>query len=169
MNIENFKMRITPKQSKIVQEVLFKNGYMWRNGIKTLSHLDTDFLIFDKEDGGIGWSDEPNFDTCTIPELTFNEFKQQYMKKEKEEDFFEKAYKSLCKMQQAKNKNYGESALKPLDIFAKHHSYGSRLDEKLARVKNSDKLRKNDVADIIGGLMLLCKDNGWDDFDDLID
>jgi hypothetical protein len=72
-------------------------------------------------------------------------------------------------MQQAKNKNYGESALKPLDIFAKHHSYGNRLDEKLARVKNSDKLRKNDVADIIGGLMLLCKDNGWDDFNDLID
>jgi hypothetical protein len=72
-------------------------------------------------------------------------------------------------MLQAKNKNYGESALKPLDIFAKHHSYGSRLDEKLARVKNSDKLRKNDVADIIGGLMLLCKDNNWDDFDDLID
>ena len=31
--------------------------------------------------------------------------------------------------------------------------------KKLARVKNSDKLRKNDVADIIGGLMLLCKDN----------
>lgn len=72
-------------------------------------------------------------------------------------------------MLQAKNKAYGESALKPLDIFAKHHNYGSRLDEKLARIKNSEELKKNDVADIIGGLLLICKDKGWNNFDDLIE
>jgi hypothetical protein len=83
--------------------------------------------------------------------------------------FFEKAYSSLCAMQVAKDEKYGNSALKPLSIFAPHHPYGARIDEKLARVKCSDKLRKNDVADIIGGLMLLCKDNGWDSFEDLID
>jgi len=87
----------------------------------------------------------------------------------KEKDFFETATSSICKMLQAKNKAYGESALKPLDIFAKHHNYGSRLDEKLARVKNSEELKKNDVADIIGGLLLICKDKGWSDFTDLID
>lgn len=85
------------------------------------------------------------------------------------ESFFDKAYVSLARMQNEKNKRYGESALKPLDIFTKHHSYGSRLDEKLARVKNSNELRKNDLADIIGGVMLICKDKGWDSFDDLID
>lgn len=84
-------------------------------------------------------------------------------------EFFEKAYSSLCKMQVEKDKRYANSALKPLEIFAKHHPYGSRIDEKLARVKNSDVLRKNDVADIIGGLMLLCQDRGWDNFEDLID
>jgi hypothetical protein len=88
---------------------------------------------------------------------------------DKSVDFFEKAYTSLMKMQIEKNKRYGESALKPLDIFAKHHAYGSRIDEKLSRVKGSDELRKNDVADIIGGIMLLCKDRGWDNFEDLID
>ena len=72
-------------------------------------------------------------------------------------------------MLKAKNKAYGGSALKPLEIFAKHHSYGSRLDEKLARVKNSDELRKNDVADLLGGLILICKEKGWDDFSDQID
>ena len=87
----------------------------------------------------------------------------------KEDNFFKTATESLCKMLEAKNKAYGESALKPLDIFAKHHPYGSRLDEKVARVKNSEELRKNDVADIIGGLFLICKDKGWDDFTDLID
>lgn len=85
------------------------------------------------------------------------------------ESFFDKAYASLARMQNEKNKRYGESALNPLDIFAKHHPYGSRLDEKLARVKNSDVLRKNDLADIVGGIMLICKDKGFDNFDDLID
>jgi len=86
-----------------------------------------------------------------------------------EEDFFTKAYSSLCRMQQAKDARYGNSALKPLEIFSKHHPYGSRIDEKLARIKHSDELRKNDVADIIGGLMLLCQEKGWDYFEDLID
>jgi len=85
------------------------------------------------------------------------------------EDFFAKAYSSLCRMQQEKNAKYGNSALKPLEIFSKHHPYGSRIDEKLARIKHSDELRKNDVADIIGGLMLLCQEKGWDYFEDLID
>lgn len=86
-----------------------------------------------------------------------------------EDDFFRRAYQSMLTLQEEKNKRYGNSALEPLDIFAKHHAYGARLDEKLARVKNSTDLRKNDVADIIGGCMLLCKDRGWDYFEDLID
>lgn len=169
MNIEDFKIQVNEEQSKIVQEVLFENGYKWRNGCNTVSSLTYNFIVFDKEDGGLGWQTPVEFSTSPPPEITFEQFKEKYMEKNKEEDFFERAYKSLCKMQQAKNKNYGESALKPLDIFAKHHNYGSRLDEKLARVKNCIELRKNDVADIIGGLMLICKDKGWDNFDDLID
>lgn len=76
---------------------------------------------------------------------------------------------SLNKMLDYKDKAYGNSALQPLEIFSKHHNYGSRLDEKLARVKNSDELRKNDVVDILGGLMLICRDKGWSDFSDQID
>lgn len=85
--------------------------------------------------------------------------------------FFEKAYKSICEMQIEKNRRYQGAALSPLDIFAKHHPYGTRIDEKLARVKASKpgQLRKNDIADIIGSCMLLCKSFGWDDFSDLID
>ncbi|MFP4698698.1 MAG: hypothetical protein ACLFMO_08340 [Eubacteriales bacterium] len=84
-------------------------------------------------------------------------------------DEFKDIYQSLLNMQRAKDAKYGNSALKPLDIFAKHHNYGSRLDEKLARIKHSDELRKNDVADLIGGLVLICKDKSWTNFDDLID
>lgn len=85
------------------------------------------------------------------------------------ENSFDNIYTSLLNMQKIKDARYGNSALKPLEIFAKHHNYGSRLDEKLARVKNSDELRRNDVADLIGGLVLICKDKGWTNFDDLID
>lgn len=119
-----------------------------------------------------------NANSRLYPEvITFKhrESAEKYIKnKSKPEDsinqtFFENAYKSLLEMQIEKDKKYANSALKPLKIFSKHHTYGSRIDEKLARVKTSDTLRKNDVADIIGGLMLLCLDRGWDNFDDLID
>jgi len=104
----------------------------------------------------------------TIEELAA-EYPQDWEKIEESTDEFKDIYQSLLDMQRAKDTKYGNSALKPLDIFAKHHNYGSRLDEKLARVKHSEELRKNDVADLIGGLVLICKDKGWTNFDDLID
>jgi hypothetical protein len=73
----------------------------------------------------------------------------------------------------AKNIKYGNSALSPLSIFAKgmaaSDKINTRIDDKLSRVKNSDDLKKNDVIDLIGYLMLLAIDNGWTNLDDLID
>ena len=37
---------------------------------------------------------------------------------------------------------------------------------KLARVKNSQVLSKNDVTDTIGYLILVCKEMGWETFDE---
>ena len=79
---------------------------------------------------------------------------------------------SLNRLLQEKNKRYGNSALEPLEIFNKKSASDGimvRLDDKLMRVKNSNELRKNDVSDIMGYLVLLCVDKGWDNFDDLID
>ena len=86
-----------------------------------------------------------------------------------EESVFLQIAKSIGEMVVEKDKAYGNAALKPKKVFAKHHIYGARLDEKLARVEHSIELRKNDVADIMGGLMLICKDKGWTDFSDQID
>lgn len=72
----------------------------------------------------------------------------------------------------AKNKNYGDSVTKPLKIFCKDratNSIESRLDDKLSRVQNSDVLRKNDVVDIIGYLILKCIEMEWFDFMDFVD
>ena len=70
-------------------------------------------------------------------------------------DFFD----GIGKMVVEKNKRYGNSALDPLNIFAKHVKQFDdpimknmlvRLDEKLNRIKNADELRDNDMLDIAG-------------------
>lgn len=71
-----------------------------------------------------------------------------------------------------KNKRYGDSALNPLRIFSKVDAESSiciRLDDKIKRIKNSTELRKNDVGDMIGYLILLCCDKDWLDFEEFID
>jgi len=92
-------------------------------------------------------------------------------------DKFSTLYNSHLKMLREKNKRYGDSALDPLNIFGEHITPDSpsvngiliRLDDKLSRVKNADELRKNDISDIIGYLMLLSLAKEWDDFEDQID
>lgn len=79
---------------------------------------------------------------------------------------------SLNHLLQEKNKNYGDAALTPLGIFNKNSATDGiliRLDDKLQRVKNSDILRKNDIADLMGYLTLLCVEKEWTNFDELID
>jgi hypothetical protein len=76
---------------------------------------------------------------------------------------------AIARLLNAKNKLYGDSALNPLNIFNGKTKVGQRIDDKLGRVKNSVSLRKNDVADLIGYLFLVCKENNWENFDDLID
>ncbi len=61
-----------------------------------------------------------------------------------------------------KNKRYGDAALKPRRMFSKLDSNESikvRLDDKLARIENSDNLRTNDICDLLGylGLLLVAK------------
>jgi hypothetical protein len=71
-----------------------------------------------------------------------------------------------------KNKRYGDSALNPIKCFSKvsaDESIRIRLDDKLKRIMNASEIRKNDVADIIGYLSLLCVSRDWIDFKDLID
>jgi hypothetical protein len=71
-----------------------------------------------------------------------------------------------------KNNRYGNSALEPLGVF---HQEGSadgllvRIDDKLQRIKNGAEIRKNDVADLVGYLMLYMVKRGWTNFEEMID
>jgi hypothetical protein len=82
---------------------------------------------------------------------------------------FEGILTSLNSLLEYKNKKYGNVALDPLNIFAKYGGIGQRLDDKLSRIKNAEELRKNDVADMLGYLVLLCKENGFENFDEFKD
>ena len=86
-----------------------------------------------------------------------------------DESKFNKILMSVQKVLTVKDQRYGNSALQPLQIFGGKAKAGSRIDEKLARVKNSEQLRKNDTFDLIGYLILTCVEKGWEDFSDQLD
>ena len=69
-------MVVTPEQSVIVQEFLFKNGYGWVIGGYVTKNTDKPVLCFDEE---LMWSE--SIDTFgEYNEITFEQFKEKYMK-----------------------------------------------------------------------------------------
>lgn len=81
-----------------------------------------------------------------------------------------KVYFNMASLIKYKNGKYGNAATNPINIFCHHlnpkadggtNSILVRLDDKLSRILNSDELRFNDVADIMGYLALLCQSKGW--------
>lgn len=79
---------------------------------------------------------------------------------------------SIGKFLKEKNKRYGNSALEPSNMFFKGNSEEGiriRIDDKLKRIKNSEVLRKNDIVDLIGYLIILCITKRWFTFEEFID
>jgi len=71
-----------------------------------------------------------------------------------------------------KNKRYGDSAISPMQLFSKLDASNSiciRIDDKLNRIKNNNKLKKNDVTDLIGYLLLYMIDQNWLTFEEMLD
>ena len=96
----------------------------------------------------------------------------EYIEKETAQEGIEKVCNGMARLLSEKNKRYGNSALEPLRVFSQADAAEGimvRIDDKLSRIKNADKLRKNDISDLIGYLVLLCIAQGWTGFDDLID
>ena len=91
--------------------------------------------------------------------------------KEEKEDTpdFSSILGGMLELLEYKNDKYGNAALNPLEIFGGKSGIGGRLDDKLARIKNSKELKKNDVSDCLGYLVLVCAENGWHDFTEFMD
>lgn len=82
---------------------------------------------------------------------------------------FDRTLSSIADLLKYKNAKYGNSVLDPLEIFKGKCKAGDRIDDKLSRIKTSKELRKNDVSDLIGYLVLTCVENNWDNFDEFKD
>lgn len=89
--------------------------------------------------------------------------------KPQEKGEFDDIFDSLKRLLNHKNKQYGNSALQPMNVFSGKCKVGQRIDDKLSRVANSKELRTNDLVDILGYLVLVCKEKGWDNFDEFMD
>lgn len=84
----------------------------------------------------------------------------------------QKTCDSLTAFLLEKNKRYGNSALEPLKVFSKiepDNGICVRIDDKLSRLNNAIEIKKNDVVDLAGYLVLLCTQKGLTDFQELID
>lgn len=94
---------------------------------------------------------------------------KEISKSRQEKGEFDDIFDSLKSLLDYKNKQYGNSALQPMKVFSGKCKVGQRIDDKLARVANSRELRTNDVVDILGYLVLVCKEKGWDNFDEFME
>ena len=100
----------------------------------------------------------------------------EYTEKETAQEGIDKVCNSMARLLTEKNKRYGNSALEPMRVFSRADPAEGilvRLDDKLSRIKYASNegnlLRKNDIADMMGYLVLYCVKQGWTSFDDLID
>lgn len=165
---------LSEEQIKEMAYVFESNGYINSMGLNV---CDTYFLLrqrWGKEDrnfGVLGDHKDDRFTTITYEKFMELFAEPQYEVKyiaEKPNDF-KQITDSIASLLQYKNEKYGNSALEPLNVFQGKCKVGQRLDDKLARVKNNKTLQKNDVADLIGYLFLICKENNWTNFDEFKD
>lgn len=91
-------------------------------------------------------------------EIENKEAKEQVKEEPSTSDKIKETLSAMIDLLLYKNKKYGDSALKPNNIFYKGSSTNSiliRLDDKIGRIKNNTGIASNDVCDIIGYCTLL--------------
>lgn len=154
------------------------NVYESNNIPKTKSSYDREYVkgirnfIMRNYNGCHWFSDkEIKFNTITYEKFMelFSEPQYEVKYIAEQPNDFKQITDSIASLLQYKNEKYGNSALEPLNVFQGKCKVGQRLDDKLARVKNNNTLQKNDVADLIGYLFLVCKENNWTNFDEFKD
>lgn len=90
--MKQFKIRVNPEQSEIVQKEMFKRGYRWLSGKKEVSYTEAPYLYI-MDDVMIKtylvWeSDDSEFEECQLPELTFSEWRDIFLPKKKLPEYF---------------------------------------------------------------------------------
>ena len=79
---------------------------------------------------------------------------------------------NFSKFLKTKNEKYGKSSLEPVGVFSEGNPNTLllvRIDDKLSKIKSSTDIKKNDVVELVGFLILYMLYKGWTDFEELID
>lgn len=152
MRIEPFSMKVTPEQSRIVQEFLFANGYTWASGRKNVSYLNYDLICFTRTYKSdikttLGYNT-----TDGAPSITFEEFKNLYMTPKTLEITPDKVLSAANKCPQAKE------VLKEMfpELFE---------DDKSVKVSHTDgfiAIRNNEESEYHGKSFWLSKRWNWE-------
>lgn len=157
--MENVKIRIKDAEhSRQFQEWCFEQGATWSIAGNKVIRIHEPFLYVTNNRLSYG-ANENYFNSHSNKEIFLDE----------KPTSLEKIIDAVKELVLYKDKQYGNSANNPLNIFGSKCKYGYRLDEKLSRVQNCNTLRKNDLVDLIGGLYLVCQEFGWDDFSEFKD
>jgi len=78
MGIKPFKIKVTPGQSAILQDFLFKIGYTWGCGCREIRFTDKPYLYFEDNQLTVGWK-EPDFNSDPLPKMSFKIFENKYL------------------------------------------------------------------------------------------
>lgn len=79
--VKPFKMKVTPGQSALVQDFLFRHGYSWASMEKLITFTDWPFLFFENDELTCGKSNE-YYEIDPLPKLSFKTFDNKYMQRE---------------------------------------------------------------------------------------
>lgn len=143
---------------RCIKDVVMDNGDVeYREGCIYTSAIDG-CITDDSGDAGHMWYDDIE---------TWEHF--ELYEPDGRELSFQEIANAAVKLLEYKNKHYGNSALNPIEVFNGKSKVGQRADDKLSRIKNSPILRKADVIDLLGYLILMCKENNWSDFSEFED
>lgn len=79
--MEDFKIKnLTPEQSRVIQETVFKSGGSWTNGDKEVQHINCKMLCLFRKRLSLTY-DLNYFTIQRLPEITFEEFERKYITK----------------------------------------------------------------------------------------
>ena len=168
IEINTLNMEIKAGQKfRCIKDVVMDNGDVeYRKGLIYTSANDG-CITDDSGDVGHMWYDD--IETWEHFELYEPDGNEAEDIAEAKEPSFQTIADAAVKLLEYKNKHYGNSALNPIEVFNGKSKVGQRADDKLSRIKNSPILRKADVIDLLGYLILMCKENNWSDFSEFED
>jgi len=170
MEIEPFKIKVTPEQSRIVQEVLFANGIRWCGSACSVTHTDKRYLLM--IDNLIGWCElDSYYSEDGISELTFEQFQELYCQTQPK-IILEHNPKGIHWVSGHLKSIADKAIIDQQEIDSRLHEYGYNIPQQELVPRPDDRLNK--IIERLDGIIelgnkiveILCAPTDGDEIDD---